>query len=147
MPSRLKRPLLFSFICGSLCLLHSDVPALRLFPDLCKTPVQALLPHQLLMCALLSDPPIFYHQDLIGVPNGSQPVGYGNDRFAPGQLVDSLLDQMLIFRIDAGCSLIQNDNGSIFQNGPCNGDTLFFPSGKGCRLLPPQRYHTPEAMP
>lgn len=59
---------------------------------------------------------VVYHKDLVGVLNGSQPVSDGDDGLAAGQLGNGLLDQMLVFRINAGCGLIQNNNGGVLQN-------------------------------
>ena len=57
-------------------------------------------------------------------------MGDHQDRFAFCQLPDGLLQLLLVFGIHAGCSFIQNDDGCVLQNCPCNGDPLLFSAGE-----------------
>ena len=58
-------------------------PALGLFPNLNKPPVQAALGHQFRMGTPLGDTAILHHQNLIRVLDGSQPVGDGSRMVFP----------------------------------------------------------------
>lgn len=80
----------------------SDTPPLGLFADLDETLVYAVLPHQFFVGAALGDPAVVYDQNLVGVLDGGQTVGNGDDRLATGQLGQSGLDQMLVLRVNAG---------------------------------------------
>ena len=93
----------------------SDTPPLGLFADLDETLVYAVLPHQCFVGAALGHPAVGDHQDLIGVPDGGQAVGNGDNGLAPGQLRQGVLDQMLVLGIDAGGGLVQDDDGASFK--------------------------------
>lgn len=106
-------------------------PALGLFPNLNKPPVQAALGNQFLMSTPLDNTAILYHQNLIGVLDGSQPVGDGEDCFPLCQSGQSLLDQVFILRVYAGGRFIKDDDRGVLQNGPGDGDALLLSSGEG----------------
>lgn len=57
----------------------ANAPALGLFPDFDEPPVQSTLGHQLLMGSSLDDAAVIHHQDLIGVLDGSQTMGDGEN--------------------------------------------------------------------
>ena len=82
------------------------------------------------MGAALGHPAVGDHQDLVGVPDGGQAVGNGDDGLAPGQLRQGVLDQMLVLGIDAGGGLVQDDDGGVLQDGPGDGDPLPLPAGE-----------------
>ena len=63
----------------------ANAPALSLLTYLDEPPVQPALGHQLRMGALLDDAAVLYHQDLVGVLDGGQPVSDGEDRLSLGQ--------------------------------------------------------------
>ena len=78
----------------------------------------------------LNDPAVLQYDDLICRAHGGQTVGNHQDRFAFCQLPDGLLQLLLVFGIHAGCGFIQNDDGCVLQNCPCNGDSLLFSAGE-----------------
>ena len=82
------------------------------------------------MVSALNDPAVLQHDDLICRAHGGQTVGNHQDRFAFCQLPDGLLQLLLVFGIHAGRGFIQNDDGCVLQNCPCNGDSLLFPAGE-----------------
>ena len=51
------------------------------------------------------------------------------------QVVQRLLDHGLVLGVDAGESLIQYQDGRVFQQRPGDGDTLFLPAGQPHRPL------------
>lgn len=107
----------------------ANAPALGLLPNFDEPPVQPTLGHQLLMGAPLNDAAVIHHQDLIGVLDGSQTMGDGENGLPPCQGCERLLDQMLILRVYAGGGLVQDHNGSVLQNGPGDGNTLLLSAG------------------
>ena len=87
------------------------------------------------MSPLLNDPSLVHHHDLIRVPDGGEPVGDGNKRFARRQLPDGGQKQMLVLRVHTGSRLIQNHDGGVLQNGAGNGDPLLLAAGEGGAAL------------
>ena len=57
--------------------------------------VQALLCHQFVVAASFHDAALIEHNDLIGVANCTQPVGYNQTRPPLHQATDGLLDLLL----------------------------------------------------
>ena len=62
-------------------------------------------------------------------------VRYDEQCFAPYKFGDRLLNVPLVVEIDTRSRLVQNDDGSVFQDTPCDGDALFLPARKGCSAL------------
>ena len=87
------------------------------------------------MGAVPGDAAVLHHEDLVGVLNGGQPVGDGDDGLAPGQLGNGLLDEVLVLRVNAGGCLVQNDDGRVFQDGPGDGDALLLAAGQALARL------------
>lgn len=112
-----------------------QLPALGLLPDLGEAPVQAVLPDKLIVGALLGDAPVLHHQDLVGILHSGQTVRDGDEGLAAGQLGERLLDEVLVLRVDAGSGLVQNDDGRVLQDSPCNGDALLLAAGQGAAAL------------
>ena len=56
----------------------------------------------------------------------------GNHDHGPalGQFGKGRLDLGLVVRVREGCGLVQNQDGSVFQEGPGNGDALLFAAGE-----------------
>ena len=57
-------------------------------------------------------------------------MGNDDQRLALRQPGDSLLNDRLILRVDAGGGLVENDDGCILQHGAGNGNALLFAAGK-----------------
>lgn len=111
------------------------MPALGPFADVGKALVKAVSAKQLFVRADLGDPAVVYHKDLISVLHRRKAMRNGNDRFASRQLGERLLDQVLVFRVDAGGRLVKNDDGSVFQNGAGNGNALLLAAGQRAAAL------------
>lgn len=62
------------------------------------------------MRSLLDDFSIVNYKNLVCVLNGRQPMGNGDNRLTPGQLGQSILNQMLIFRVNAGRRLYRDND-------------------------------------
>ena len=84
-----------------------QLPAFGLLADGGKAFIYAALGDQFLMGAAFSDAAVVQHKDLVGVPDGGQAVGNGDNGFALCQLGDYLLDKVFVLRVDAGGGLIQ----------------------------------------
>ena len=69
---------------------------------------------------------VLYHSHTVAHFQGAQPVCYHNDRPAFTEVLDGLINFHLIFRVRSACRFVQDQNGGIFQDCPCNGDPLFF---------------------
>lgn len=63
-----------------------QLPAFGLLADGGKAFIYAALGDQFLMGAAFSDAAIVHHKDLVGVPDGGQAVGNGDNGFALCQL-------------------------------------------------------------
>mgnify|MGYP001046906063 CR=1 FL=1 len=81
--------------------------------------------HQLLMSAMLRDPSVADDQNLVGVLDGVQTVGDDQQGLTLYQLRDGLLNVALVVGVHTGGRLVQNDNGSVFQNAAGDRDALF----------------------
>ncbi len=76
------------------------------------------------MRAALGNFSFFYNKDLVGLLDGGQAVGNRDDRLAARKLGDGLLDEVLVFGVDARGRLIEDDNGRVLEDGPRDGRTL-----------------------
>ena len=76
------------------------------------------------MRAALGNFSIFHNENLVGLLDGSQPVGDRDDRLAARELGDGLLDEVLVFGVDARGCLVEDDNGCVFENRPRDGRAL-----------------------
>ena len=73
---------------------------------------------------------ILYHRHTVAHFQGAQPVRYHNDCPAFAEVLNGLINFHLIFRVRGACRFVQNQDGSIFQDRPCNSNPLFFPTGE-----------------
>ena len=92
--------------------------------------VEAALLHQLRRGALLGHMAVLQHHDMVGSRHGTHPVGDHQHRLALKQTGKGALHLCLVFHIQGGCGLVQQDDGGILQQGPGNGDPLPLPAGK-----------------
>ena len=81
------------------------------------------------MSATLDDMGIIQYQYLIRAPDGFQAVGDHNNGLVVRQFRNRSLQFFFIFRINAACGFIQNDNRGVFQYGAGNGNTLLLTAG------------------
>ena len=89
----------FTFLC-------SVVPALALLAHCDEIPVQTAGFHQFLVGAGLGNLAVCNYQDLIGVPDGIQPVGNDKQCLSLAQFADGLLDVALVVGVHAGRGLM-----------------------------------------
>ena len=87
------------------------------------------------------------HVNLVGILDGRQAVGDGNGGSGLHQPFQRLLYQPFAFGVEGGSRFIQYQDGRVFQNGPCDGDTLALSSGKAASpvtdvgVVPVFRFH------
>ena len=73
---------------------------------------------------------LFHDKDLVSITNRRQAMGDHYNRFILNQLFKGFLNQVLVLRVaERGC-LVQNDNGRVFYDSPCNGNPLALTTGK-----------------
>ena len=70
--------------------------------------------------------------DLIGVPDGGEPVGDGDRGAVPGEFFQALLDPALALVVQGARGLVEDEDGRILQEYAGDGDALFLPAGKPC---------------
>ena len=70
------------------------------------------------MRAALGNFSVFYNKDLVDLLDGGQAVGNRDDRLAARKLRNGLLDEVLVFGVDARGRLIEDDNGRVLEDGP-----------------------------
>ena len=76
------------------------------------------------MCAVLGNFSIFHNENLVGLLDGGQAVGNRDDRLAARKLRNGLLDEVLVFGVDARGCLVEDDNGRVLEDGPRDGRAL-----------------------
>ena len=92
------------------------MPALCLLAYLSEALVNTVFAYQFLMSTCLGDPSVIYYKYLVCVMDRSQSVSDSNDTLALGKFRDSVLDKLLVFRVNACRSFIKNDYRSIFED-------------------------------
>ena len=109
---------------------RSELPLAGLFTAGYERSIQALLGHELAVCASLNNLSAVQHQDLVGVTDRLQPVSDHQNGLVPSQGFNGLLQPVLILRVYIGGGLVQDYDGSVFQDSPSNGDALLLAAGK-----------------
>ena len=103
-----------------------NTPTLGLFADICEPLVKPVFFYKRIMRSALCNPAVINYKNLISVLNGCKAVCNGDNRFTPGQLGDGLLNEMLIFRVNACCCFIEYDDRCVFKYCTGNRNTLLF---------------------
>ena len=78
------------------------------------------------MFAAFDDLSVVEDEDLVGVADGRQPVGYDKAGALLQEAVEGLLDEFLCGVVDAGGGFVEEEDGGIFQQCAGDGDALFF---------------------
>ena len=95
----------------------------------------ALRGQQFFVPALLDDPAVLYDEDEIRVLDGGQSVGDHDGRAPADDRIDGSLDLLLRERIDRGGRLVEHNDLRLRQDGPGEGDQLFFAGGQHVAAL------------
>ena len=80
----------------------------------------------------LHHPAVLQHQDGVGVADGGEPVGDDEDRPAPHEAVQPLLDELLRPGIDRGGGLVQDQHRGLGHRRPGDGQQLPLALGEVC---------------
>ena len=104
--------------------LLTNLPAFRLTSDFYKILIFSWNRRKLSVGALLDDLSVIHDENLVGLLDGGQAVGNRDDRLAARKLRNGLLDEVLVFGVDARGRLIEDDNGRVLEDGPRDGRAL-----------------------
>ena len=69
------------------------------------------------MCSLFCYFSFIYDQNIVGIGYARQAVSDHQHGFSFGQFFQGLLYQVFVFRVGKSGSLVEYDDGSIFQEG------------------------------
>ena len=92
--------------------------------------VHAAQGHQLLVGAGLGDEAVGNGDDPACGADGGQAMGDDQGGSAPGQGVEGLLDLRLGDGVQGGGGLVQDQDGGIFQENSCDGNSLLLAAGE-----------------
>src|SRR5688572_15609678 len=98
--------------------------------ELVKPAVYTLARHQLVVRAVLGEPPAIEHEDAVGVTNGGEPVR-NDERGAPlEQPVHGFLHQRFALAVERAGRFVEDQDLRVAQNRARNGDALALPAGE-----------------
>lgn len=89
-----------------------------------KKPIGSRFINELVMRAVLNDPPGFQHDNSVTVNHGGKPVGDDEGGASPHEFREGVLDNLFRSGIQIGRGFIQNKNPGIPQKCPGNTDAL-----------------------
>lgn len=82
------------------------------------------------MGAVLDDPAVIDHEDLIRVFHGFESVSDHDDGLLRGKRLDSTYQFVFIFRIDIGRRLVQEDHRRVLHHSAGDGNPLLLSAGQ-----------------
>ena len=98
----------------------------RLNPRLIR--IQLVIPprvgDQFLVCAAFLDVALLDHEDLVGLADGAEAVGYDEGGTAFHERGQALLNEGLAFCVEVGSGLIEDEDAGICENSPGDGNAL-----------------------
>ena len=89
--------------------------------------VKAASGKELGVAAAFGDAATFEDENLVGVADGREAVGYDEACAVFHEAVECLLDEALGGGVHAGCGFVEDEDGRIFKEGACDREALFFP--------------------
>ncbi len=95
-----------------------------------EPPVCAQLLDQFIVRAHVADGTVFENHDAVGPPNRRQPMRNHKYSTPRHQILQCRLHQRFGFAIERGSRLVENQDGSIFQDCPRNGNALALTAGQ-----------------
>src|SRR6187399_3166244 len=91
------------------------------------------------MGAGFHNPPVSDDDDLIHVPYSGEPVSDDKGSASPHQRFQCFLNQPFVLGVERAGGFVQNEDGWILQNCPCDGDALALPTRKFDAAVSDQR--------
>jgi hypothetical protein len=91
--------------------------------------VHALPLHEFLVGTLLGNPAPLHHDDLVGVNNGLEPVRNHQHGFPMEQDIQRPLNEIFILCVGKGCGFVQQNDGCVLEDRPCQRNALHLASG------------------
>src|SRR5690606_4134858 len=99
---------------------------LTLYPRLIR--IQLIIPprvgNQFLVGAAFLDVALLDHEDLVGLADGAEAMGYDECGSAFHERGQALLDEGFAFCVEIGSGLIEDEDAGICENGPGDGNAL-----------------------
>ena len=92
--------------------------------------IGAVAADQLGVPAGLDDAPLVEHQDAVGADHARQPMRQDQGRASGREAVDRLLDHRLVFGVDRGESLVEDQDRRIAQQRAGDRQALALPAGQ-----------------
>ena len=88
------------------------------------------------MAASFGDASAFEDEDLVGVADGGEAMGYDEAGAVFHEAVEGFLDEALGGGIHAGCGFVEDEDGWIFEEGAGDGKALFLADAEFNSALP-----------
>jgi hypothetical protein len=82
------------------------------------------------------DASAFEDEDLVGVADGGEAMGYDEAGAVFHEAVEGFLDESLGGCIHAGCGFVEDEDGWIFEEGAGDGKALFLADAEFNSALP-----------
>ena len=100
--------------------------------------------HELVMAAGLGDGAGFHHEDAVGAADGGEAVGDDDDGALSRKTGERLLDAGFAFGIEGAGGFIEQEDGRVRHQRPCERDALALAAGEiatalACRGIPAAR--------
>ena len=87
------------------------------------------------MCADFGNLALVQHNKLCRISQGREPVRYGDGGAALRELLQGILNILFGFRVERGCSLVENENLRIVKHRAGDGNALLFAAGERLSAL------------
>ena len=88
------------------------------------------------MCALFDDPAFVEDDDLIGLEDGVEAVGNGDDSASLHEFAGGFFEQGFGFRIERRCGFVEDEDGRVFEKGAGEGEALGLSTGEAGAAFP-----------
>lgn len=92
--------------------------------------IQPICRHERLMIATFRNSAIINDQNLVRLLNSVEPMRDDQKRLSSDKFRDCCLNMALVIRVNTCCRLIQDYDGSVFQDAAGNRDPLLFTAGQ-----------------
>ena len=91
--------------------------------------IKPLFPDKFIVCPFFLYLSVIQDDDLVGILNGFESVGNGDDGTSFDKRVDGFLHLYFVFGVERSGRFVQQDDWRVSQNGTGNGYALLLASG------------------